>query len=356
MAFSVVDLPGYYRNMADLAGLELNALIRVIDSIPFFSNGPRHLLLRRVILQVLREDRIDAWQPIVDEEVDTAISRLGNSAVVDLVEDFADPLFARVMTRLFGLPRDQADNLNRWAETVRFVSELLLPIRRVRQMNDAADQLLEAIRSKDARTRRLRDTSIASMLERAAGTDLTAEEVDALIAGLFIAGQTTAHTLSNILLLVLRLDPEQRPLPTDPAPRRNAVEDLIRRGGAPQYLLRIAREDKTVGGHDLEVGDPVLVHIPSANRLTDGAGIPPATTGGCPFGQAPDVKPHFSFGAGIHHCPGAPLARMLIDTALHKLLNAFPEIELLDPEPEMFGTDIIKSPRSLSSRLTATAS
>ena len=353
LAFGVADLPGYYRNMADRAGLELDALVRVIDGIPFFLNGPRHLLLRRVILQVFREDRIDVWQPLLDEEVDAAISRLGTSGEVDLVADFADPLFASVMIRLFGLPMDQAEELNGWAETVRFVSELLLPIRRVRQMNDAAVQFLEAIRAKDAGSRRLRDTSLAGLLERAAGTDLTADEVDALIAALFIAGQTTAHTLSNILLQVLQLAPEQRPLPSDPAYRRLAVEDLIRRGGAPKYLLRIAREAKTVGGHKLEAGDPVLVHIPSANRLTGGAETSHATTGGCPFGQSPDVKSHFSFGAGIHHCPGAPLARMLIDTSLHKLLIAFPQIELLDLEPEMFGTDIIQSPRSLPCRLTA---
>lgn len=353
MAFSVVDLPGYYRDMAALTGLELDALIRVVDGIPFFSSGARHLLLRRVILQVFREDRIEAWQPVIDEQIDAAISRLKSGEIVDLAGDFADPLFAGVMTRLFGLPEAQAGNLNGWAETVRFVSELLLPIRRVREMNDAAGQFLDAMRA-GGESGSQRDASLSGLLERAAGTELSADEVDALIAALFIAGQTTAHSLSNILLLVLRLEPVQRPLPSDPLQRRNAVEDLIRRGGAPQYLLRIARESGTLDGQALQAGDPVLVHIPSANGLTEGAGTPPAAASGCPFGQAADVRSHFSFGAGIHHCPGAPLARMLIDTALHKLLAAFPRIELLEPEPEMFGTDIIRSPRSLKCRLGPT--
>lgn len=347
--FDVVDLPRYYRDMSAMTGLPLDALIRIVDCIPFFASGERHLLLRRVIVEAFKEPRIAKWQWLIDEEVDSAIARLEGRTEVDLVSDFTDPLFAAAMARLLGIPRDNGDDLNQWAETVRYVSELLLPVRRVREMDRAASNFLSMIEPRSEGDRARRRRSLADPLAQAASGRLSEADLNAVLAALFIAGQTTAHTLANILLLLLRQPLQARQMPGDPVPRARMVEMLIRRASAPQYLLRLSRQDQTVAGQHFKAGEKVLVHIPSANGIDEAADQPIT----CPVTGAGAATPHFSFGSGIHHCPGAPLARMLLGTAVDRLMKTYPDMELLEHAPPLHGTDIIKSPRSLSCRLEA---
>ncbi|MDJ0930566.1 hypothetical protein [Breoghania sp.] len=133
------------------------------------------------------------------------------------------------------------------------------------------------------------------------------------------------------------------------------VKDLIRRGSASQYLLRISQTDQTVAGRHFAAGEKVLVHIPSANGVIPERNVGSDAETGCPAASGRRAKDHFSFGSGVHHCPGALLVRLLLGTAIDRLTAIYPEIELLGTDPEIHGTDIIKSPQSLRCRLNRKA-
>ncbi|MDJ0930564.1 hypothetical protein [Breoghania sp.] len=77
--FDVVDMPKYYRDMAEMTGLQLDAITWIVNCIPFFAHGERHLLLRRVIVEVFKKTRIGEWQWLIDEEVDRAPANLAKA-------------------------------------------------------------------------------------------------------------------------------------------------------------------------------------------------------------------------------------------------------------------------------------
>ncbi|MDJ0930565.1 hypothetical protein [Breoghania sp.] len=89
------------------------------------------------------------------------------------------------MIRLLGMQSGKAEEFNHWAETVRFVSELLLPIRQVREIEKAAREFLDVIDPKDPEAVALRRHSLAGQLAEAAGVWLCEEEVKAVLAALF---------------------------------------------------------------------------------------------------------------------------------------------------------------------------
>ena len=109
-----------------------------------------------------------------------------------------------------------------------------------------------------------------------------------------------------------------------------AVEEMLRLAGpTPLSIRRFATEDLTIGGETIPAGDTVLLAIAGANRDPAVFGRPERTE----LDRAPN--PHLAFGFGIHHCLGAPLARVQLVSAIGALVRRYPAMALAVPAEEL---------------------
>jgi cytochrome P450 len=179
------------------------------------------------------------------------------------------------------------------------------------------------------RRREPQDDFLSVLAETTDSEDaLTDEEIVATAILLFAAGfETTTNLIGNGLLALLRAPDQFDRWRKDPGLAHTAVEELLRWDSPVQVNLRTALQPVEVAGEALEPGDAVLVLQGGANRDPDR--FDHAET--LDVGRA-DNQP-LSFGWGIHHCLGAPLARMEGEIVFNSLFDRFDTIELLDDDP-----------------------
>jgi cytochrome P450 len=187
------------------------------------------------------------------------------------------------------------------------------------------------------------DDDLLSALLRAEerGDRLSVDEVIGTCILLLIAGyETTANMIPNGLLALLRHPDQLERLRADPSLARSATEELLRFDSSVQMAKRIPLEDVEVGGQVIPKGSMAWCVVGAANRDPDQFPEPDRLDLG-----RQDVH-HLSFSEGIHHCLGAPLARMEIDVALGAVLRRFPRM-VLEREPEWRDTIAFRAMRAM---------
>ncbi len=283
---------------------------------------PDHTRLRRMLTREFTQARMRRLQPriaeIVDEHLDAmeqaGPGRTGNYP--DLVADFALPIPSLVICELLGVPyADRADFQAR--------SNRLLDLSR-----DPEDRLAAGRENREYMSRLCADAranpgdDILGALVRDHGDDLTHDELTGIAGLLLIAGHETTSNMLGLGTLALLARPEQAALVRDdPEMARPAVEELMRflsivHSGVP----RLAMSDTEIRGTAIPEDSLVICSLPAANRdseLIDRPDELDVTRG---------AAGHVAFGHGVHHCLGAPLARMEMETAFPALLRRFPSL------------------------------
>lgn len=243
----------------------------------------------------------------------------------DLIESFALPIPSLVICELLGVPyADRAGFQRR--------SGLRLDMSRPPQERGAAAaESLQYMAELVARQRAEPGDDLLGMLVRDHGDELTDRELVGIGDLLLLAGHETTASMLGLGSALLLLHPDQLTLLRDrPAAVDAAVEELLR------YLTivhstapRTARTDVVIGGQLIRAGDRVLCSLPVANRSGGLGGDMDR------LDLAREPAPHLAFGHGIHHCLGAPLARMEMRTAFPALLRRFPSLRLAVPIEEV---------------------
>jgi cytochrome P450 len=156
---------------------------------------------------------------------------------------------------------------------------------------------------------------------------LNAEELLAFVVLLLLAGNETTTNLIGNGMLALGRDPEQIDLLQRlPEMLPRAIEEMLRYDGPVQATFRAAVEKTNLGGTEIEPGTGCFIMLAAANR--DPAQFPDPDR----FDIAREPRDHVAFGAGIHFCIGAPLARLEGQIAIGEFLRRFPRVRLKDPE------------------------
>ena len=235
----------------------------------------------------------------------------------DLVADFALPVPSLVICELLGVPYADRDEFQTRAGKQ---IDLTLPIaERGKVFTEAHTYMGELV----DRARANPGDDLLGMLIREHGDDVTRSELVGIASLLLIAGHaTTANRLARGTRVRLR-HPEQAALVRDdPDAVAPAVEELMRFLAIVHAAVpRVAIVDTEVGGQAIAAGDLVLVQLAAADRDRALADDPDRLD----VGRA--AAPHVAFGHGVHHCLGAPLARMEMATAFPALLKRFPTLE-----------------------------
>jgi cytochrome P450 len=291
---------------------------------------PDHTRLRRLAAGAFRRARLDALEPRIRQIVDELLDDLsGSPGPVDLVARFARPLPFAVIGELLGIePADQR-RLSGWFAT------LFAPY-------SGAEPPAEAVAASDAVVEYLNDLvdtrwespteDLVGDLVRACRDDLlTRQELLSTIFQLIVAGHdTTTSLIGNGLVLLLRHPDERDALVAEPDLMARAVEEMLRVDAPVHHAtFRYAVRDATIAGVTVPAGVQVLVNLAAAGRDPERNDDPEA------FDVRRTGAAHVAFGHGIHHCVGAPLARLEAEIAFSELLRRFPHMELAAPPDQL---------------------
>ncbi len=288
------------------------------------SDPPDHTRLRRLVQKPFAARRA-ALRPRAQEIAASLLDGLGaDRDVIDLLGRYARPLPIAVICELLGVPaadrawiRDTVYAYDEHTEHERVERELaayfteLIAARRAEPRDDLTSALLLA-----------RDDS---------GDTLSGGELVATVFLLVMAGfDTTVNLIASGTLALLIHPGELARLRADPSLLPAAVEELLRFTSPVNHANdRFTAEDVTIGGVNIPAGEWVIPAISSADW--DPARFPGADR----LDLSRDTSGHVAFGHGVHHCLGAPLARMEAEVAVGALLARFPGLSLAVPAAEL---------------------
>ncbi len=313
--FSNARLPTAFQRPKGLPPVSPEELARLRAGNLLMSDPPDHTRLRRLLtpeFTVRRMRRLEPWiKKVVDEHLD-AMERHGPPA--DLVAEFALPVPSLVICELLGVPyADRAafqERSNRQLDLSRPVEE------RFRAGKESRAYMAELV----ARAQADPGEDMLGMLVREHGDDLTTDELIGIASLLLIAGHETTANMLGLGTLALLRHPEQLAIVRDDPERVDAaVEELLRWLSIVHTgTAKVATVDTEIGGRRIAAGDLVMCALPAANR------DPQLRTESDRLDIARGGAAHVAFGHGIHHCLGAPLARMEMRIAFPALLQRFP--------------------------------
>ncbi|MGL6208378.1 MAG: cytochrome P450 [Paracoccaceae bacterium] len=286
---------------------------------------PRHTRLRGLVLRAFTSRRIAALGP----EIDTLTHQLIDAfppGDFDLLKHFGQKLPVIIIARLLGVPEDMAPDLLQWSNAM----VGMYRANRDRETEDRAVKATEAFVAflrgyVDQRRAKPADDLITHLIEASdQGDRLTTEELITTCILLLNAGhEATVHTIGNGVKTLLETRTPLAALAPDTIER--TVEEILRYDPPLHIFTRWAYEDIDVMGHTFRRGDRVGLLLGAANR-DPGQWEDPAH-----FDPTRPIKPNASFGAGLHFCVGAPLARLELQIALPILFARHPALRLAAP-------------------------
>ncbi|HKS48092.1 MAG TPA: cytochrome P450 [Amycolatopsis sp.] len=288
---------------------------------------PAHTRLRRSISSAFGRGHVERLRPTVAEIAAGMVADLAEAMDddADLLEHLAQPLPVAVIAELLGVSEADRSRLVSWSNAIVKMYEYGLPTAQQDAAERAAGEFAGHLRELADDRRRHPGEDLVSDLVRA---DLTGDEVVATGVLLLMAGhEATVNVIGNGVRALLRHPGQWQRLLDDPALVETAVEELIRYDAPLQLFERTATEDVEIAGFHLAKGEKIAALLGAAAR--DPAVFEAPDT--LDVGRSPN--PHIGFGAGIHYCIGAPLARIEIAAALHALIARLPGLRLAD-EPQ----------------------
>ncbi|ANY06690.1 cytochrome P450 [Pseudonocardia sp. HH130630-07] len=302
--------------------------------------GEPHTRLRRLVASAFARGHTERLAPLVraraEALVDDLAGRSGDGAPADLVELVAEPLPVLVIADLLGVPETRRGPLRAWSDA----------IVRMYEPDPGDDGRAAAERASAGFVAMVRDLiterrSGAPATHPGDGRDLVGDllavrdtddgtegaisddEIVGTAVLLLMAGhEATVNVIGNGVHALLRHPDQWRRLVADPGLLGTAVEELIRFDAPLQLFERTAVADTTVAGHPVPAGTRIGALLGAAGR--DPAAF--AEPDRLDVGRSPN--PHLGFGAGVHYCLGAPLARLEVAEVLRALLRRMPDAAL----------------------------
>ena len=307
---------------------------------------PDHTRLRGLVSKAFTPRRVaemrDTIQGIVDGLVDEALAR----GEFDLLATVLEPLPVTVIAELLGIPEADRHLLRPWSAEICLMYELNPSEDYARRATQASiefgDYLAELSRARRANP----GSDLISGLTQVVveGDRLTEDELVGTCVLLLNAGhEASVNGSANGWWALFRNPGELARLRADSSILPSAVEELLRYDTPLQLFERWVLEDSEICGVQVPKGAELGLMFGSANRDPDVFLDPDR------LDLTRDPNPHITFGAGIHFCLGAPLARLEMQIAFETILRRMPHLELLQ-EPEWKPTYIIRGLKSLPVR------
>ncbi|OEO30797.1 cytochrome [Devosia insulae DS-56] len=287
---------------------------------------PAHTRLRALVNRAFVSRNVEQLRPRIERLANELIDGFAADGQVELLRAFAAPIPAIVIAEMIGMPADMAMQLVDWSN--RMVAMYMYGVSYETELdaNQASIEFMDYVREMIAERRRQpREDLLTHMLTTEVdGEKLTDDEVISTTILLLNAGhEATVHTTGNGVKAILESGLDPKALFADADQTEATVEECIRFDAPLHMFTRYALQDVTLdNGLSFKQGETIGLMLGAANR-------DPSR-----FAEANRFDPfrkdgaNVSFGAGIHFCIGAPLARIELQVAMQTLFDRLPGLKL----------------------------
>ncbi|OLP55877.1 cytochrome [Rhizobium rhizosphaerae] len=313
-----LGLPEPQPHLADFDRIESFSLLEL--------EPPAHTRLRTLVNRAFVSRQIDRLTPRITALSHALIDGFADKGETELLTSYAEVIPVTIIAEMLGVPQEAAPRLLDWSH--RMVRMYMA--RPTRETEDDANQasadfgayLADII---DWKRKNPADDLLTQMITADRdGQTLSEEELISTAALLLNAGhEATVHQIGNAVALILSQGADPAALFADDRATTLTVEECLRRAAPLHLFQRIALEDVTLdGGITIKRGERIGLLLGAANvdptRFTDPMAFRPTR----------DEGANLSFGAGIHFCIGAPLARLELKISLPILFQHLPNLRL----------------------------
>jgi cytochrome P450 len=305
---------------------------------------PQHTRLRRLVANAFARGHVERLRPRIHTLVADLLDTIDGNNTFDILADYAEPLPVAVIAELLGVPPADRSQLRPWSNAIVKMYEYERTPEREDRALAAAREFADYMRELAHERRRAPRDDLVSHLAAIedGGSRLTEDELVASAILLLNAGhEASVNVMGNGMVALLRNPDQLARLRDDLGLVEPAVEELIRYDPPLHLFERTATADVPVAAVTIRTGEKVAALLGSANR------DPAVFTEPDRLDIGRDPNPHLGFGAGIHFCLGAPLARLELQIALPALLNRFPQLTLVR-EPTLRPTFVLRGYESIT--------
>src|SRR4051794_11607931 len=319
--------------IAELFEVDSGPLREEMDRNILHLNGDVHRRLRNLVNPAFTPRAADGWRPAMRAFLRELFAAVAADGRCEFVEDFAKPYPSLTIATVMGAPLSDAPRLHEWSNWIQrqfdgpsLMTERARIERACQEFYDWAGELLAARR--DTRGDDLISTLITARYE---GDRLSDVELVNLVLNVLVGGvDTTQSQLAQAIRLFAEHPDQWALLAEQPELVPQAVEEVVRFEPITPFTARITEEEVVYRDVTFPAGTVVIVAACAANRDGEGMAEPDA------FDITAEREPHkpLTFGAGIHYCLGANLARAELQEALAFLVPRMPALRL-DGEPQL---------------------
>jgi len=293
---------------------------------------PEHTRLRTLINRAFVSRHVEKMKPEIEVLANQLIDRFAADGAVELLSAFAEIIPVTMIARMIGIPEEMGPQLLKWSHAYvgmymfkRSHADELAADQAAREFSDYVRSMIAVRRAQPA------DDLLTHMIHTEhKGQYLTDDELVSTTIVLLNAGhEATVHQIGNSVRTILASGASPAEIFSNPASTERTVEECLRIGAPVHIFQRYCLESAEIDGVSLARGDKVSLILAAANldplKFSD------------PLAFRPDraEAPNLSFGAGIHFCIGAPLARLELNLALPILFQRLPGLKLA-------GTPVVK--------------
>jgi cytochrome P450 len=297
----------------------------ILDSEP-----PKHTRLKSLVSKAFNPRTITALAPdierITHSLLDGCVAKVAADGEFDLLSDFAEPLPVKVIAHMLGFPEADEHFLRPWSQSIVKMYEVNPSEVHKAEARQAATEFANYVHGLMELRKVHPGTDLISTLAAAEkdGERLSVEELIATCVLLLNAGhEASVNGFGNGIVAALRRPDVMQPLSDDPREvSRTALEEFLRFDSPLQLFERTATTDTEINGVTIRRGQKIAALLGAANRDADVFDNPDS------MNLTRESNQHIAFGAGIHFCIGAPLARLEMAISLPALIERFPTLEL----------------------------
>ena len=316
----------------------------ILDSEP-----PKHTRLRSLVAKAFNRQKIEDMRPaverITEQLLDAIDLKVKAGESFDLIADYAEPLPVKIIADLLGFPEAEEHLLRPWSQAIVKMYEVNPSLQYQTEAKAAASEFAQYVRDL-AESRKKNPgqdliSDLASVEEN--GEKLNMQELVATCILLLNAGhEASVNAFGNGMVAALQRPDQIKLLRETPQEVTNTALEEFMRFDAPLHLFeRTATADTEVGGVQIKEGQKIAALIGSANRDESVFSAPET------MDLTRDPNPHIGFGAGIHFCLGAPLARLEMSVSLPALWEMYPTMQLAS-EPVRRPTFVLRGYESVA--------